>query len=208
MLICALLATSSYRSERKEQEAAEQCKIQEQHKEFLSQKDKAAADCIVSIKNDMQDRLSFSSIYYNPTELTVGSGSVLLYFYAPRPYDSFSISDTGNHTLTFRFDRDRKDYVLLENDTVVYTPPAKTDNNSDSDSAGTSGTNGGSPGLHKNDSVVSGKNPTPAPTAKPKQDDFYDVYDYDDPEDFYYDNEDDFDSYEDAEDYYDEEWDE
>lgn len=44
MLICALLATSSYRSERKEQEAAEQRKIQEQHKEFLSQKDKAAAE--------------------------------------------------------------------------------------------------------------------------------------------------------------------
>ena len=289
MLICALLATSSYQSERKEQEAAEQRKIQEQHKEFLSRKDKAAADCIVSIKNDMQDRLrqstfkdllvlftpcsreeflslaggttlpedtetiseeracyfysvsyqsdelyqlytkakeegdladvakqldkfqnrlSFSSTYYNPTELTIGSGSVLLYFYAPRPYDSFSISDTGNHTLTFRFDRDLKDYVLLENDTVVYTPPAKTDNNSGSDSAGTSGTNGGSPGLHKNDSVVSGKNQTPAPTEKPKQDDFYDVYDYDDPDDFYYDNEDDFDSYEDAEDYYDEAWDE
>lgn len=289
MLICALLATSSYRSERKEQEAAEQRKIQEQHKEFLSRKDKAAADCIVSIKNDMQDRLrqstfedllvlftpcsreeflslaggttlpedtetiseeracyfysisyqsdelyqlytkakeegdladvakqldkfqnrlSFSSIYYNPTELTVGSGSVLLYFYAPQPYDSFSISDTGSHTLTFRFDRDLKDYVLLENDAVVYTPPAKADNNSGSDSAGTSGTNGGSPGLHKNDSAVSGTNQTPAPTAKPKQNDFYDVYDYDDPDDFYYDNEDDFDSYEDTEDYYDEAWDE
>ena len=64
------------------------------------------------------------------------------------------------------------------------------------------------PGLHRNDSVVSGKNQTPAPTAKPKQNDFYDVYDYDDPDDFYYDNEDDFDSYEDAEDYYDEAWDE
>jgi hypothetical protein len=33
-------------------------------------------------------------------------------------------------------------------------------------------------------------------------DDPYNVYDYDDPEDFYYDNEDDFEDYEDAEDYY------
>jgi hypothetical protein len=32
----------------------------------------------------------------------------------------------------------------------------------------------------------------------------YDVQDYDDPEDFYYDNYDDFDGYEDAEDYWDE----
>ena len=31
----------------------------------------------------------------------------------------------------------------------------------------------------------------------------YDVYDYDDPEDFYYDNYDDFECYEDAEDYFD-----
>ena len=35
-----------------------------------------------------------------------------------------------------------------------------------------------------------------------KKDDPYDVYDYDDPEDFYYDNYDDFFDYEDAEDYY------
>ena len=34
----------------------------------------------------------------------------------------------------------------------------------------------------------------------------YDVYDYDDPEDFYYDRMDDFDSYEDAEDYWDDAW--
>lgn len=38
-------------------------------------------------------------------------------------------------------------------------------------------------------------------------DDLYDVYDYDDPEDFYYDNEDDFEGYEDAEDYWNEAWD-
>ena len=37
-------------------------------------------------------------------------------------------------------------------------------------------------------------------------DDLYDVYDYDDPEDFYYDNKDDFDGYEDAEDYWNEAW--
>lgn len=279
-LICALLAGSSYRSEREKQEAAEQRRIQEQHNEFLSQKDKAAADHMVSIKDGMQDRLqqstfedlivqitpcsreeflslaggttlpedsdtiseerasyfysvsyqsdelyqlymeekkednlayvakqldkfqnrlSFSSIYYNPRELTVGSGSVLLYFYAPRPYDSFSITDSDNHTLTYQFDRELKDYVLLEDDTVVYSPPAKNSNSSNS---------GGSPGLSRHDSVVSSKGQTPAPTSKPKKDDFYNVYDYDDPEDFYYDNEDDFDSYEDAEDYYDEAWDE
>ena len=57
MLICALLAGSSYRSEREKQEAAEQRRIQELHNEFLAQKDKAAADHMVSIKNDMQDRL-------------------------------------------------------------------------------------------------------------------------------------------------------
>ena len=56
-LICALLAGSSYRSEREKQEAAEQRRIQELHNEFLAQKDKAAADHMVSIKNDMQDRL-------------------------------------------------------------------------------------------------------------------------------------------------------
>lgn len=39
-------------------------------------------------------------------------------------------------------------------------------------------------------------------------DDLYDVYDYDDPEDFYYDNEDDFDGYEDAEDYWEDAWNE
>lgn len=77
------------------------------------------------------------------------------------------------------------------------TPPAKTSNSS---------TSGGSPGLSRHDSVVSSKGQTPAPTSGPKRDDFYNVYDYDDPEDFYYDNEDDFDSYEDAEDYYDETW--
>lgn len=278
-LICALLAESSYRSEREKQEAAEQRRIQELHNEFLTQKDKAAADHMVSIKNDMQDRLrqatfedllvlftpctreeflslaggttlpedsdtiseeqacyfysvsyqsdelyqlytekkeednlayvaeqldkfqnrlSFSSIYSNPRELTVGSGSVLLYFYAPRPYDSFSITNTSNHTLTYQFDRELKDYVLLDDDTVVYSPPAKTSN---------SNTSGGSPGLSRHDSVVSSKGQTPAPTSGPKRDDFYNVYDYDDPEDFYYDNEDDFDSYEDAEDYYDEAWD-
>lgn len=278
-LICALLAGSSYRSEREKQEAAEQRRIQELHNEFLAQKDKAAADHMVSIKNDMQDRLrqatfedllvlftpctreeflslasgttlpedsdtiseeqacyfysvsyqsdelyqlytekkeednlayvaeqldkfqnrlSFSSIYSNPRELTVGSGSVLLYFYAPRPYDSFSITNTSNHTLTYQFDRELKDYVLLDDDTVVYSPPAKTSN---------SNTSGGSPGLSRHDSVVSSKGQTPAPTSGPKRDDFYNVYDYDDPEDFYYDNEDDFDSYEDAEDYYDEAWD-
>lgn len=279
-LICALLAGSSYRSEREKQEAAEQRRIQEQHNEFLSQKDKAAADHMVSIKDGMQDRLqqstfedlivqitpcsreeflslaggttlpedsdtiseerasyfysvsyqsdelyqlyteekaennlayvaeqldkfqnrlSFSSIYSNPRELTVGSGSVLLYFYAPRPYDSFSITDTSNHTLTYQFDRELKDYVLLEDDTVVYSPPTKTSNSS---------TSGGSSGLSRHDSVVSSKGQTPAPTSKPQKDDFYNVYDYDDPEDFYYDNEDDFDSYEDAEDYYDEACDE
>lgn len=278
-LICALLAGSSYRSEREKQEAAEQRRMQKLHNEFLAQKDKAAADHMVSIKNDMQDRLrqstfedllvlftpctreeflslaggttlpedsdtiseeqacyfysvtyqsdelyqlyteekeednlayvaeqldkfqnrlSFSSIYSNPRELTVGSGSVLLYFYAPRPYDSFSITDTSNHTLTYQFDRELKDYVLLEDDTVVYSPPAKTNNSS---------TNGGSPGLSRHDSVVSSQGQTPATTSNPKKDDFYNVYDYDDPEDFYYDNEDDFDSYEDAEDYYDEAWD-
>lgn len=278
-LICALLAGSSYRSEREKQEAAEQRRIQELHNEFLAQKDKAAADHMVLIKNDMQDRLrqatfedllvlftpctreeflslaggttlpedsdtiseeqacyfysvsyqsdelyqlytekkeednlayvaeqldkfqnrlSFSSIYSNPRELTVGSGSVLLYFYAPRPYDSFSITNTSNHTLTYQFDRELKDYVLLDDDTVVYSPPAKTSN---------SNTSGGSPGLSRHDSVVSSKGQTPAPTSGPKRDDFYNVYDYDDPEDFYYDNEDDFDSYEDAEDYYDEAWD-
>jgi len=37
-------------------------------------------------------------------------------------------------------------------------------------------------------------------------DDIYDVYDYDDPEDFYYDYEDDFDGYEDAEDYWEDAW--
>lgn len=36
--------------------------------------------------------------------------------------------------------------------------------------------------------------------------DDYDVYDYDDPEDFYFDHEDEFEDYEDAEDYYDEAW--
>ena len=77
------------------------------------------------------------------------------------------------------------------------TPPAKTSNSS---------TSGGSPRLSRHDSVVSSKGQTPAPTSSPKRDDFYNVYDYDDPEDFYYDNEDDFDSYEDAEDYYDEAW--
>lgn len=278
-LICALLARSSYRSEREKQEAAERRKIQELHNEFLAQKDKAAADRMASIKNGMQDRLrqttfedliiqitscsreeflslaggttlpedsdtiseeqacyfysvsyqsdelyqlytgakeegdladvakqldkfqnrlSFSSIYYNPTELTVGSGSVLLYFYAPRPYDSFSITDTSNHTLTYQFDKELKDYVLLEDDTVVYSPPVKASNSS---------TSGGSPGLSRHDSVVSSQGQTSAPTSNPKRDDFYNVYDYDDPDDFYYDNEDDFDSYEDAEDYYDEAWD-
>ena len=39
-------------------------------------------------------------------------------------------------------------------------------------------------------------------------DDLYDVYDYDDPEDFYYDNEDEFDGYEDAEDYWEDAWNE
>jgi hypothetical protein len=34
------------------------------------------------------------------------------------------------------------------------------------------------------------------------------IYEYDDPEDFYYDNYDDFEDYDDAEDYYDEAWDE
>ena len=38
-LICALLAGSSYRSEREKQEAAEQRRIQELHNEFLTQKD-------------------------------------------------------------------------------------------------------------------------------------------------------------------------
>lgn len=37
--------------------------------------------------------------------------------------------------------------------------------------------------------------------------DMYNVYDYDDPEDFYFDYEDDFDGYEDAEEYFDEAWD-
>ena len=38
-LICALLAGSSYRSEREKQEAAEQRRIQELHNKFLTQKD-------------------------------------------------------------------------------------------------------------------------------------------------------------------------
>ncbi len=44
-------------------------------------------------------------------------------------------------------------------------------------------------------------------TTHKSKDDPYDVYEYSDPEDFYYDNYDDFDCYEDAEDYYDEAWD-
>lgn len=40
-------------------------------------------------------------------------------------------------------------------------------------------------------------------TEKKKKSDPYDVYEYDDPEDFYYDNYDDFECYEDAEDYFD-----
>ena len=50
-LICALLAGSSYRSEREKQEAAEQRRIQELHNEFLTQKDKAAADHMVKTEN-------------------------------------------------------------------------------------------------------------------------------------------------------------
>lgn len=38
-LICALLAGSSYRSEREKQKAAEQRRIHELHNEFLTQKD-------------------------------------------------------------------------------------------------------------------------------------------------------------------------
>lgn len=44
--------------------------------------------------------------------------------------------------------------------------------------------------------------------SKKYPDDPYDVYDYSDPEDFYYDNWDDFYEYEEAEDYYNEAWDE
>ncbi|MDD6441944.1 MAG: hypothetical protein PUG71_07545 [bacterium] len=54
---------------------------------------------------------------------------------------------------------------------------------------------------HKNYSSTQSNNHT-------VKDDPYDVYDYSDPEDFYYDNYDDFYDYEDAEDYYDEAWDE
>lgn len=43
-------------------------------------------------------------------------------------------------------------------------------------------------------------------TQKSKKDP-YDVYEYSDPEDFYYDNYDDFDCFEDAEDYYNDAWD-
>lgn len=41
-------------------------------------------------------------------------------------------------------------------------------------------------------------------SSKSNRKDDYDVYDYDDPEDFYYDHEDEFEDYEDAEDYWDE----
>ena len=50
LLVFGLPAGSSYRSEREKQEAAEQRRIQELHNEFLPQKDKAAADHMVSIK--------------------------------------------------------------------------------------------------------------------------------------------------------------
>ena len=62
-------------------------------------------------------------------------------------------------------------------------------------------------------SSSSGASPGPAagrsvPRSLPDYDDNdpYDVYDYDDPEDFYYDNEDLFDDYEEAEDYYYDAW--
>lgn len=57
-------------------------------------------------------------------------------------------------------------------------------------------------------SSYSGKSKTSGSKHKEyDEDDRYNVYDYDDPEDFYDDNYDDFESYEDAEDYYNEAWD-
>ena len=62
-------------------------------------------------------------------------------------------------------------------------------------------------------SSSSGRGRAPAagfdsPRSLPDYDDNdpYDVHDYDDPEDFYYDNEDLFDDYEEAEDYYYDAW--
>lgn len=49
---------------------------------------------------------------------------------------------------------------------------------------------------------------TPKEEKTKRRSDLYDVYDYDDPEDFYYDHEDEFEDYEDAEDYFEEAWDE
>jgi hypothetical protein len=51
-------------------------------------------------------------------------------------------------------------------------------------------------------SINTPKRNTTSSSKSTKKSDPYDVYDYDDPEDFYYDNEDDFDGYEDAEDYF------
>lgn len=176
---------------------------------------------VVKKLQKFQNRISFypPGLDPNPADLEVGSGKISLYFYLPDAYISFSITDSNSHTLTFQFDRDLLDFVLLEGDTIVYSPledsidsssdldPA-TDSSSTTHSGNSSGTtHGGMPGLSRRDSVVSGKNQTTNPSPTPKRDDFYDVYDYDDPEDFYYDNEDDFDSYEDAEDYYDDAWD-
>ena len=57
---------------------------------------------------------------------------------------------------------------------------------------------------HKNTSSTAGE--TQDSKNSTRRNDPYDVYDYDDPEDFYYDHEDEFEDYEDAEDYYDEAW--
>lgn len=62
----------------------------------------------------------------------------------------------------------------------------------------------------KNNKETTKKYPYSAPSSNSNisYDDDYDVYDYDDPEDFYYDWEDDFDGYEDAEEYWYDAWDE
>ncbi len=77
-----------------------------------------------------------------------------------------------------------------------------SDSNSSENQSGSSGSggrvlNGSSSSNSKTDSNLDDDN---------QKEDQYNVYDYDDPEEFYYDNYDDFDGYEDAETYWDDAW--
>ena len=66
---------------------------------------------------------------------------------------------------------------------------------------------GGSSSSVTNNNTTSNNHQHSAPSSTGKNDP-YDVYDYNDPEDFYYDWEEDFDGYEDAEEYWEDAWDE